>query len=72
MAVTDADTVSQSLTWFESPLVGVAVAHPPEDAFGQQVSQDAVDGGVRLAENERQLRRIDGQRPAEDVEQLSV
>ena len=47
------------------------MAHPPADAFGQQVGQGAVDGRVRLAENERQLRRIDEGRPAEGVEQLS-
>ena len=40
--------------------------------FGQQVCQDAVDRGVRLVENERQLRRVDERRPAEGVEQLSV
>ena len=52
--------------------VGGAVAHPPDYAFGQQVSQDAVGRSVRLAENERHLRRIDEGRPAEGVEQLSV
>ena len=32
---------------------------------------EVVDRGVGLAENERQLRRIDERRPAEGVEQLS-
>ena len=32
---------------------------------------EVVDRGVGLAENERQLRRIDEGRPAEGVEQLS-
>ena len=49
-----------------------AVARPAHEAFGQQVCQDAVDRGVRLVENERQLRRVDERRPAEGVEQLSV
>ena len=48
------------------------MAHPPGDAVGQQVGQGAVDGGVRLTEDERQLRRIDERRPAEGVEQLPV
>ena len=52
--------------------VGGAVARPAHEAFGQQVCQDAVDRGVRLVENERQLRRVDERRPAEGVEQLSV
>ena len=33
---------------------------------------EMVDRGVGLADNERQLRRIDEGRPAEGVEQLSV
>ena len=44
------------------------MADPPNDAVGQ----GAVDRGVRLAENERQLRRIDEGRPAEGVEKLSL
>ena len=47
------------------------MARPPHDAFGQQVGQGAVDGRVRLAENGRQLRRINERCPAEGVEQLS-
>ena len=31
-----------------------------------------MDGGVRIAEHERQLRRVDEGRVAEGVEQLSV
>ena len=48
------------------------MAHPPDDAIGQQVGQGAVDRRVRLAEDARQLRRIDERRPAEGVEQLSI
>ena len=38
---------------------------------GQQVDQGTVNRGVRLAEDERQLRRVDEGRPAEGVEHLS-
>ena len=38
-----------------------------DDAIGQQVGQGSVDGRVRRAENERQLRRIDEGRSAEVV-----
>ena len=51
--------------------MGGAVAHTPDYAFGQQVAQGSVDCGVRLAENKRQLRRIDERRSAKGVEQLS-
>ena len=34
--------------------------------------QRAVDRGVRLAEDERQLRRVDEGRPAEGVEHLTI
>ena len=44
------------------------MADTPGDAVGQQAGQGAVDRGVRLAEDERQLRRIDERRPAEGVE----
>ena len=58
------------------PLAGrqmyCAVARLPGDAVRQKVGQGAVDGRVRLAEDERQIRRIDEGRPAESVEQLSV
>ena len=47
------------------------VAYSPGNALGQQVGKGAVDRRVRLAENERQFRRIDEGRPAEGVEQLS-
>ena len=43
------------------------MAHPPDDALSKQVAQGKVDGRVRLAEDERQLRRIDEGRPAEGV-----
>ena len=43
------------------------MARAPDDALGQQVGQGSVDCGVRFAENERQLRRIDERRPAEGV-----
>ena len=52
--------------------VGGAVADPPRVAVGQQAGQSAVDRGVRLAENEGQLRRIDERHPAEGVENLSL
>ena len=52
--------------------VGRPVAHPPGDAVGQQAGQGAVNGGVRLPQNARQLRGVYEGRPAEDVEQLSV
>ena len=48
-----------------------AVADPPDDALGQQVGQVSVDRGVGLAEDVRQLRRVDEGRSAESVEQLS-
>ena len=48
------------------------MAHPPHGAVCQQVGQVSVDRGVGLAENERQLRRVDEGRPAEGVEQLPV
>ena len=48
------------------------MARPPHYALRQQVTQGSVDGGVRLAQDERQLRRLDERRPAEGVEQLSV
>ena len=48
--------------------MGGAVAHTPDDALGQQTGQGTVNRGVRLAENERQFRRIDERRPAEGVE----
>ncbi len=41
-------------------------------AVGQQLGQSAVDGRVRLAQDERQLRRFDERHPAEGVEQLLV
>ena len=44
------------------------MTHPADDAVGQQVGQGAVDGRVRLAEDARQLRRVDEGRPAEGVE----
>ena len=47
------------------------MAHPPGDAIGQQAGQGSVDCGVRLAEDERQLRRIDERRLAKEVDQLS-
>ena len=58
--------------WGAFRQVGGAVAHAPDDAGGQQLGQPAVDGRVRFAENERQLRRSDERHPAEGVEHLSV
>ena len=49
-----------------------AVRDIPGDAVGQQLGQSAVDRGVRLAQDERQLRRFDERHPGQGVEQLSV
>ena len=48
------------------------MTHPSDDAGRQRAGQGSVYRGVRLAENERQLRRIDEGRSAKRVEQLSV
>ena len=48
------------------------MAHTPSDAIAQQAGQGSVDRGVGLAEDARQLRRVDERHPAEGVEQLSV
>ena len=48
------------------------MVYAPDDALGNQIGQDSVDRGVRLAEDERQLRRIDERRPAEGGKQLSI
>ena len=45
---------------------------PAGDAVSQQEGQAAVDRGVRLAKNARQLRRVDEGHLAEGVEWLSV
>ena len=66
------DAVGRQVVSLAGRQVGGAVTHPPGDAFGQEAGQGAVDRGVRLAENERQFRRIYERRPAEQVEQLSV
>ena len=42
-----------------------AVTDPPDDALCQQVGQGAVNRGVRLAENARQLCRVDEGHPTE-------
>ena len=47
------------------------MAHPPDDAVSHQTGQHSVDGRAGLAQDERQLRRIDEGRPAECVKQLS-
>ena len=52
--------------------MGGAVTDAPDDAFGQQAGQGAVDGRAGLAEDVRQFRRIDERHPAEEVEQLSI
>ena len=44
----------------------------PDDAVGQQVGQDAVDGRLRLTQDACQLRRVDEGQPGKGVEQLSV
>ena len=48
------------------------MGHPPDDTLGQQDGRDAVDGRVRLTQDQRQLRRFDEGSLAENVEQLSV
>ena len=67
-----ADAVGRQVVSPARRQVGGAVAHPPGDADGQEAGQGAVDRGVRLAENEGQLRRIDERHPAEGVENLSL
>ena len=52
--------------------VGGSVVYSPDYAVGQQDGQSAVDGRVRLAQDNRQLCRFDKRHPAEGVEQLSV
>ena len=47
------------------------MAHPPHDALFQQVAQGSVNRGVRLAQDERHLSRVNERRPAEGIEQLS-
>ena len=44
------------------------MAHTPSYAVSQQVGQCSVDGRVRLAEDARQLRRVDERHPAEGIE----
>ena len=51
--------------------MGGPVAHPPDDAVGQQAGQGSVDSRVGLAEDARQLRRVDERHPAEGVKHLS-
>ena len=41
----------------------------PNDAAGKQLVRPVVDGGMRLAYDQRQLRRIDERRPAKGTEQ---
>ena len=52
--------------------VGRAVADPPGDAVRQQAGQEAVDGRVRLAQDERQFHRVGERHLAEEIEQQSV
>ena len=49
-----------------------SVVDLPDDAVRQQLGQPAVDGRVRLAQDERQFRRFDERHSAESVEQLPV
>ena len=44
------------------------MAPSPDDAFGQQAGQSAVDRRVGLAQDACQLCRIDARRPAEGIE----
>ena len=48
------------------------MTHPPDDTVGQQIGQGSVNRRVGLAEDARQLRRVDKRHPAEGVEQLSI
>ena len=66
------DAVGSQIVSLARRQVGGAVAHPLDDAVGPHVGQGSVDRGVRLAENERQFRRIDERRSAEGVQQLST
>ena len=52
--------------------VSGAVADAPHDAVGQQTGQGTVDGRVRLAQDERQFRRVDERHSVDGVEQLTV
>ena len=47
--------------------MGGPVAHPAEGAVGQEAGQGMVDGGVGLAQDECQVRRIDERRLPEGV-----
>ena len=67
-----ADALGRQIVSLARRQLGGAVTHPPDGAVGQQTGQGAVNRGVRLAENERQFRRIDERHPAEKVQQLSV
>ena len=50
--------------------MGRAVAHPPNDAAGQQAGQAPVDGNVGLPGDHRQFRRVHEGHPAQVVQQL--
>ena len=48
------------------------MADVPDDAVSQHLVHHSIDPGVRLTENDRQLRRVYERSPAEGVEQLSM
>ena len=66
------DAVCRQVVSLARRQVGGVVDHPPDDAVCRQVAQSSVDRGVWLAQNERQLRRVNERRPAEGVENLPV
>ena len=51
--------------------VSDAVAYPPDDAVGQQLSQMAVDGRLGMAKDGGQLHQVDERHPVEGVEEMS-
>ena len=54
--------------WETFRQVGDAVAHPPDDAGGQQVGQGAVDRSVGLAQDARQFCCVDERHLTEGME----
>ena len=62
------DTLRRLVISLARRQMGSAVAHPPGDAVRQKIGQDAVDGRVRLAQDESQFRRIDEWHVAEEME----
>ena len=59
--------------WYSEPQQGIVevVGNCLDPEGFSPLEKVRVDRGVRFAEDERQLRRVDERRPAEGVEQLS-